>query len=63
MRFRCYDNDAKEYWAVLAVANFRGVGDPENMTLGNLEGKYARSKPKELLTSLLSYVAISQPPT
>ena len=48
LRFRCYDNDATEYWAVLAVANFRGGGDPENMQLGNVEGKYARSKPKEL---------------
>ena len=33
------------------------------MTLGNLDGKYCRSKPKELLTSLLGYAAISQPPT
>ena len=63
MRFRCYDNDALEYWAVLSLANFRGAGDSELMTLGNLDGKYCRSKPKELLTSLLGYVAISQPPT
>ena len=63
MRFRCYDNDALEYWAVLSVANFRGAGDSELMTLGNLDGKYCRSKPKELLTSLVGYVAISQPPT
>ena len=63
LRFRCYDNDATEYWAVLAVANFRGGGDPENMTLGNVEGKYARSKPKELLAHLQGFVAISQPPT
>ena len=52
-----------EYWAVLAVANFRGSGDTENMSLGNLDGKYCRSKPKELFTSLLGYAAISQPPT
>ena len=36
LRFRCYDNDATEYWAVLVVANFRDVGDTENMLLGNI---------------------------
>ena len=49
LRFRCYDAKAAEYWAVLAVANFRGVNDTENMMLGKIDGPYARQKPKELL--------------
>ena len=63
LRFRVYDAKAMEYWAVLAVANFRGVNDTENMMLGKIDGPYARQKPKELLASLQGYLAISQPPT
>ena len=63
LRFRCYDAKAAEYWAVLAVANFRGVNDTENMMLGKIDGPYARQKPKELLASLQGYLSITQPPT
>jgi hypothetical protein len=63
LRFRCYDAKAAEYWAVLAVSNFRGVNDTENMMLGKIDGPYARSKPKELLASLQGYLSIAQPPT
>ena len=63
LRFRVYDAKAMEYWAVLAVANFRGVNDTENMMLGKIDGPYARQKPKELLASLQGYLAISNPPT
>ena len=63
LRFRCYDAKAAEYWAVLAVANFRGVDDTENMMLGKIDGPYARQKPKELLSSLQGYLSITQPPT
>ena len=63
LRFRLYDAKAAEYWAVLAVSNFRGVNDTENMMLGKIDGPYARSKPKELLASLQGYLSITQPPT
>ena len=43
LRLRCYDTDAVEYSAVLAVANFRVAGDPETMQLGVINGAYARS--------------------
>ena len=63
LRFRVYDAKAIEYWAVVAVANFRGVNDSENMMLGKLDGPYGRLKPKELLASLQGLCAISLPPT
>ena len=63
LRFRLYDAKAAEYWAVLAVSNFRGVNDTENMMLGKIDGPYARSKPKELLSSLQGLLSITQPPT
>ena len=63
VRLMMYDPQAQAFWGVLSVANFRGAGDEENMSLGSINGKYARQKPKDLLTHLEGLVSILSVPT
>ena len=61
LRFRVYDAKAMEYWAVLAVANFRGVNDTENMMLGKIDGPYARATKAEGTSGISAGLSRDQP--
>ena len=63
LRFLVYDQDDSPFWAVVAIANFRGEGDEENMTLSNVSGTTGRTKPKELIGHLEGLVSTEAPPT
>jgi hypothetical protein len=45
------------------MANFRGEGDEENMTLGPINGETGRKKPSELLTHFDGLISTSPQPT
>ena len=63
LRFLVYDQDDSPFWAIVAIANFRGEGDEENMTLGNVSGTTGRTKPKELFGHLEGLVSTQPAPT
>ena len=45
------------------MANFRGEGDEENMTLGPINGETGRKKPTDLLAHLDGLISTSPQPT
>ena len=63
LRFLVYDQEATPFWAVVSIANFRGEGDEENMTLSNVSGTTGRQRPKELLGHIEGLISTDPQPT